>query len=267
MSYLAFTVIKIERDALNAAEKRVHGSPAFNFQLSPQGSSYSTNRLSGTIMSLIIRPCMLTEGRFLFFFSRWYQDAPRAIGPNQRFVWLIGRPLEGLPGILSACGFPYLHWAVLINPPGLSRDRIIALFQTLRSPASVGRIAPQPIGQVHQLHFERNTGRTSRHVAGFTVLEFSQQFPRFSIAYVGLTTRTDQEINDLGSPSVAGKLKLFSAGHMANEIMGLSSVEKQLSTLRFIFALDHNWPWTISSYYFKTYRKSRPTIEPVHKVH
>ena len=88
-----------------------------------------------------------------------------------------------------------------------------------------------PIGTIQELRFDRASATTSRNGCTFTTFEFLDKFHTSSIAYVGISSFTDKEIDDLGITS--DKINLsFSATYMVAAKLGLSCSQKQLSTLR-----------------------------------
>ena len=55
-----------------------------------------------------------------------------------------------------------------------------------------------PIGIIQELRFDPSAGRTTQREGEFTTLQFIQEFPRASIAYVGLSSFNDNEIYNTG---------------------------------------------------------------------
>lgn len=126
------------------------------------------------------------------------KGAPPYVDPRQRLVWLLARPLPGIRSITSvaAGGFPILHWAVLLSPRGYEKKRMKSLLETLqRWPRDLQHFH---MGTIQEIRFDQTSGKTIRRFGELTTWDFLQEFQRSSIAYVGLSCCTDEEINNYG---------------------------------------------------------------------
>ena len=118
--------------------------------------------------------------------------------PRQRLVWLIARPLPGIRSLTSvaAGGFPILHWAVLISPRTYEKKRMTSLLETLQFwPRDLQHFH---MGTIQEIRFDRTSGKTTRRFGELTTWDFLQEFQTSSIAYVGISVCTDEEINNYG---------------------------------------------------------------------
>ena len=134
--------------------------------------------------------------------------APAHLDPRQRLVWVLARPLQDVPLLRSvgSGGFPILHWAVLIGEKGYGVRRMTSLFESLQNwPRDVQHFN---IGALQELRYERMTATTSRNGGAFTTFDFLQRFQTSSIAYVGISSFTDKEIDDLGN-TLLSRLKVL----------------------------------------------------------
>ena len=97
---------------------------------------------------------------------------------------------------VAAGGFPILHWAVLISPRGYGRQRIKSLLETLQQwPQNLQHFH---MGTIQEIRFDRTADQTNRRSGQFTTWDFLQEFSNSSIAYVGTSYCTDDEINNYG---------------------------------------------------------------------
>jgi hypothetical protein len=120
------------------------------------------------------------------------------VDPRHRLVWLLARPLSSTHSITSvaAGGFPILHWAVLISPRGYGRQRMKSLLETLQNwPRDLQHFH---MGTIQEIRFDRNIGKTNRRFGELTTWDFLQEFKTSSIAYIGTSYCTDEEINNYG---------------------------------------------------------------------
>lgn len=124
------------------------------------------------------------------------------LDPRQRLVWILARPLPGIPRLVSlgSGSFPILHWAVLISPKGYGIQKMRPLFESLkRWPLNSQHCT---MGTIQEIRFDQATGQTSRRFGPMTTLQFLQEFQTSSIAYIGVSSFTDEEINASGTSHV-----------------------------------------------------------------
>ena len=126
------------------------------------------------------------------------QGAPVRVHQQERYVWLLARPVQAL-GNIGHGNFPFCHWTVLISLRGWHLDDARNIVRDLQS----GRkIQNTPLGIIQEIVVVPNSSRTTLRGrdSEFGTHDFLTGFSRSSLAYVGITSLSDEEIYSYGTP-------------------------------------------------------------------
>jgi hypothetical protein len=123
---------------------------------------------------------------------------PGILNHARRAVWLLARPLEGVPvSSVTQGNFPILHWAVFISPWGWGGDTMKHVFDALQCWNS--HTAHFIMGTIHEVRVERGSRVSSRKAYAFNTADFIQQFAVSSVAFAGTTEFNDEYVNNIGA--------------------------------------------------------------------